>query len=75
MPYLIFDASQHKEQEFIWFWGADLNCFQDIWKLSVRGGSGPPSGPMTYIHFDATCHNEQEKIWLRGANLKRFQDI
>lgn len=53
-----------------------LGCgSQDIWELSVRGGSGPPSGPMTYTPFDATCHNEHGNMWLRVANLKRFQDI
>ena len=25
-----FNAPHHKEQEYIWFIGGDLNCFQDI---------------------------------------------
>lgn len=58
---------------FYLVWGADLNRFQDIWELSVRGGSGPPLGPMTYIPFNATCHNEHGNIWLRVANQSVFK--
>lgn len=32
-----FDASWHREQEYRWFRSGDLNRFQDIWVLPVRG--------------------------------------
>ena len=59
----------------MWFRGGDLNRFQDIWALPVRGGSGLPPKPMTYITFDAPLQKEQENIWFRGGDLNRFQDI
>jgi hypothetical protein len=40
MTYIPFDASEHKEQEYIWFWGGDLNGFQDIQQFSFPGGWG-----------------------------------
>ena len=40
MTYIPLDAPQHKEQEYIWFRGRDLNGFQDIQLFPIPGGWG-----------------------------------
>lgn len=44
MTFIPFDATWLKEQNYILLMGEDLNCFLDIWALSVRGGDGTIPG-------------------------------
>ena len=75
MTYIPLDAPYHKEQEYIWFRGGDLNSFQDIQQFPIPGGVGMTPGVMTYIPLDAPYHKEQECIWFRGGDLNSFRDI
>ena len=38
------NAPHHKEQEYIWFMGGDLNGFRDIKHFVKRGWGMPPRG-------------------------------
>jgi hypothetical protein len=64
MTYISADAPWHKQQEYTWFRGGDLN-FKDIRHLLFNGGGGGPDHPLrvkTYITLDATYNKKQEYI-------------
>lgn len=67
--YISFDVPIHKEQEYIWFVGMDLNGFRDIRALPVSRRTEPPQTAMTYIPFDAPLQRKQEYIRFRGRNV------
>ena len=45
------DASYHKEQEYIWFKGGDLNSFCDIRSSMNCRGWGIPTGTPSLCHW------------------------
>ena len=68
-----FDALIHKEQEYIWFVGMDLNGFRDIRALPVSSRTEPPQQIMTYIPFDAPLQRKQEYIKWRGRDVNSIK--
>ena len=72
MSYIPYDAPLHKDQEYMWFRGGDLNGFSDLRALPVSGGTGPSRTVMTYIPYDALLNKVQEYIWFRGGDLNGF---
>ena len=53
-------VSYHKEQEYIWFRGGDLNSFLDIRPcIKHRGWGIPPRDPGS-VSLDKLYHKEQE---------------
>lgn len=63
----------HKEQEYIWFVGMDLNGFRDIRALPVSSRTEPPQQVMTYIPFDAPLQRKQEYIKWRGRDVNSIK--
>ena len=69
------NAPHHKEQEYIWFMGGDLNSFQDIMHFMKRGGGPAPRGPPWYpwsMSLNVPHHKEQQYIWFLGGDLNGF---
>ena len=69
------NAPHHKEQEYIWFMGGDLNGFQDIMHFMKRLGGACPRGTWGSTSLNAACHKEQQYIWFMGGDLNSFRDI
>ena len=72
------NAPYNKEQEYIWFMGGDLNCFQDIIHFMNEGGEVCPRGTTCGAKVHVTnmpYHKEQEYIWFIGGDLNSFKDI
>ena len=73
------NAPHHKEQEYVWFMGGDLNGFQDIknfvkWRGVGHAPRGHPGVPRS-MSLNAPYLKEQEYIWFMGGDLNSFQDI
>ena len=68
------NAPHHKEQEYIWFMGGDLNGFQDMHFMKRAGGACPreTQGSMS---LNVAYHKEQQYIWFMDGDLNGFQDI
>ena len=69
------NAPHHKEQEYIWFMGWDLNSFQDIIHFMKRAGGTCPWGTQGSMSLNAAYHKEQQYIWFIGGDLNGFRDI
>ena len=69
------NAPHHKEQEYIWFMGWDLNGFQDIMHFMKRAGEACPRWTQLSMSLNAVYHKEQQYIWFMGGDLNGFQDI
>ena len=69
------NALHHKEQEYIWFMGVDLNGFQDTMHFMKRAGGACPRGTQGSMSLNAAYHKEQQYIWFMGGDLKGFRDI
>ena len=73
------NAACHKEQQYIWFMGGNLNSFRDITHfIKWREWGMPPGGPLWdpwSMWLNAPHHKEQEYIWFIGGYLNGFQDI
>ena len=62
-------APHHKEQEYIWFMGGDLNGFQDM-HFMKRAGGAYPGGTQGSMSPNAAYHKELQYIWFMGGDLK-----
>ena len=69
------NAPHHKEEEYIWFRGGDLNGFQDIMHFMKRAGGACPRGTQESMSLNAAYHKEQQHIWFMGGDLNGFRDI
>ena len=69
------NAPHHKEQEYIWFIGGDLNGFQDIMHFMKRADGACPPGTQGSMSLNAAYHKEQQYIWFMGGDLNGFRDI
>ena len=69
------NAPHHKEQEYIWFMGGDLNGFQDIMHFMKRAGGACPRGTQGSMSLNAAYHREQQYISFMGGDLNSFRDI
>ena len=68
------NAPHHKEQEYIWFMGADLNGFQDIMHFMKTAGGACHRGTQGSMSLNAAYHKEQY-IWFMGGDRNGFRDI
>ena len=65
--FMSLNAPHHKEQEYIWFMGGDLNGFQDIMHFMKRAGGACPWGTQGSMSLNAAYHKEQHHIWFMGG--------
>ena len=65
----------HKEQEYIWFMGGDLNSFQDIMHLMKRALGACPRETQRSMSLNAAYRKKQQYIWSMGGDLNGFHDI
>ena len=73
---MAMNESYHKEQEYIWFRGRDLNSFCKAF-YEVKGVGHALGGVQrdpTSGSLNVSLHKEQEHIWFRG-DLNGFRDI
>ena len=59
------NAAYHKEQQYIWFMGGDLNGFRDITHFMKWRGWGMPPGDPFGIH--GPCH--LMRLIIRNKNI------
>ena len=74
---MAMNESYHKEQEYIWFRGRDLNSFCKVF-YEVKGVGHALGGVQrdpTYGSLNVSLLKEQEYIWFRGGDLNGFRDI
>ena len=61
----------HKEQEYIWFMGGDLNSFQDIMHFMKRAGGACPRGTQGSMSLNA-AYQETTIYMVYGRGSERF---
>ena len=74
---MAINESYHKEQEYIWFRGRDLNSFcKAFYEVKGVGNAlgGVQRDPMSRS-LNESLHKEQEYIWFRSGDLNSFIDI
>ena len=66
------NAAYHKEQQYIWFMGGDLNGFRDtFYEMKGWGHNWDPWS----VSLNAPHHKEQEYIWFMGRDMNSFREI